>query len=147
MTDVHEPETRSYNMSQIRGKDTKPELMVRKYLHSQGFRFRLHDTSLPGKPDVVMKKYKSVVFVHGCFWHGHEGCKYFTIPATRTDWWSAKIERNSQKDSESIEELQKLGWTVYVIWECELKPKNRKVTLESLSTNFKDQKLTLKLGK
>lgn len=147
MTDVHEPEIRSYNMSQIRGKDTKPEFLVRKYLHSQGFRFRLHDKSLPGKPDIVMKKYTSVVFVHGCFWHGHEGCKYFTIPATRTDWWSAKIERNRRKDTESIEGLQKLGWTVYVIWECELKPKKRNVTLESLSTFLKNQEITLKLGK
>jgi len=124
-------------MSQIRAKDTKPEMMVRRYLHAHGFRFRLHYQSLPGKPDVVLKKYKSVVFIHGCFWHGHEGCNYFKIPATRSDWWSAKIERNSQKDSDSTKQLKKLGWTVYVVWECELKPKKRELTLQTLAWNLK----------
>jgi DNA mismatch endonuclease, patch repair protein len=80
MADVHEPKVRSYNMSQIKGKDTKPEIMVRKYLHSKGFRYRLQDKKLPGKPDIVLKKYKTVIFVHGCFWHGHENCRYFVIP-------------------------------------------------------------------
>jgi DNA mismatch endonuclease (patch repair protein) len=139
MTDVHEPDIRSYNMSQIHGKDTKPELMVRKHLHSQGFRFRLHDAKLPGKPDVLLKKYDSIIFIHGCFWHGHEGCRYFKIPGTRAEWWSAKIERNIQRDKDSVKKLQELGWTVFVIWECDLKPKQRSNTLETLTLNLKDQ--------
>ena len=91
MTDVHEPEIRSYNMSRIRDKNTKPELIVRKFLFSKGFRYRLHDPTLPGKPDIVLAKRKTLVFIHGCFWHGHEGCRYFVIPDTRRDWWIEKI--------------------------------------------------------
>jgi DNA mismatch endonuclease (patch repair protein) len=87
MPDVHTPEQRSHNMSRIRSKDTKPEMLVRKFLFSLGFRYRLHTKKLPGKPDVVLPKYKTVIFIHGCFWHGHEGCRYFVIPKTRTDWW------------------------------------------------------------
>ena len=101
MADVHEPEVRSYNMSQIRGKDTKPEIMVRKFLHSNCFRFRLHGKYLPGKPDLVLKKYNTVIFVHGCFWHAHEGCKYFVIPKTRTEWWKNKIYGNRAKDEDT----------------------------------------------
>ena len=101
MTDVHEPEVRSYNMSRIRSKDTKPELIVRKFLFSKGYRYRLNVKSLPGKPDIVLPKYKTVIFVHGCFWHGHEGCKYFVVPKTRTKWWLEKINRNKQKEKEN----------------------------------------------
>ena len=121
MADVHEPAVRSYNMSRIRSKDTKPEMIVRRFLHSQGFRYKLHDKSLPGKPDIVLPKYKTVIFVHGCFWHGHEGCKYFTIPKTRTEWWTAKIQRNREVDKIAFEELLKLNWSPIILWECQLK--------------------------
>jgi len=132
MADVHEPEVRSYNMSQIKGKDTKPELLVRKYLHSKGFRFRLHDNRLQGKPDVVLRKYHTLIFIHGCFWHGHEGCKYFVVPKTRTSWWLHKINRNKEKDFESYTALQKEGWKIITIWECELKKDKKEKTLERL---------------
>ena len=93
-------------MSQIRSKNTKPELVVRKYLFAQGFRYRLHRKDLPGKPDIVLPKYNTVIFVHGCFWHGHENCKYFVVPKTKTEWWLNKIGRNKQLDLESIEKLK-----------------------------------------
>ncbi len=132
MADVHEPEVRSYNMSQIKGKDTKPEILVRKFLHANGCRYRLHDKKLPGKPDIVLKKHNTVVFIHGCFWHGHKGFKYFVVPKTRTQWWLDKITRNKEKDRESIEILQKEGWRIITIWECELKKGKRENTLEKL---------------
>lgn len=132
MADVHDPETRSYNMSRIRGKDTKPEMVVRKFLHSKGFRYKLHDKSLPGKPDIVLPKYRTVIFVHGCFWHGHEGCKYFVIPKTRTEWWLEKIGRTNAQDIDHQKELEKLGWKVYVIWECELKRNIKKNALMNI---------------
>jgi len=132
MSDVHEPETRSYNMSQISGKDTKPEMMVRKFLHGNGFRYRLHAKDLPGKPDLVLPKYNSVIFVHGCFWHAHEGCKYFKIPKTRTVWWKEKLYGNKERDERHIQELKEMGWNVIVVWECELKPDKKVKTLISL---------------
>lgn len=98
MSDVHSPATRSYNMSQIKGKNTKPELLVRQYLHSRGLRYRLHDKSLPGKPDLVLPKHRTVVFVHGCFWHQHQGCRYFVVPKTRTEFWLNKIGKNVVND-------------------------------------------------
>lgn len=106
MADVHSKKTRSYNMSQIKGKNTKPEILVRKHLHSKGFRYRLHDKSLPGKPDIVLKKYKTVIFVNGCFWHGHEGCKYFILPKTRTEWWKDKIFKTKERDKSKIDQLE-----------------------------------------
>ncbi len=108
-------------MSRIRSKDSKPEMIVRRFLHRHGFRFRLHVKNLPGKPDLVLKKYKTVIFVHGCFWHGHEGCKYFVVPKTRTEWWLKKIERNKTNDEKNISLLSLQGWNVIQIWECELK--------------------------
>ncbi len=132
MADVHEPEVRSYNMSRIKAKDTKPELLVRKFIHSHGFRYRLHVKKLPGKPDIVLKKFHSVIFIHGCFWHGHEGCKYFVVPKTRTKWWLDKINRNQKKDKESYTVLLNEGWKVITIWECELKTDKRDITLENL---------------
>lgn len=138
MTDVHEPEVRSYNMSQIKGKDTKPEIMVRKFLHSNGFRYRLQDKKLPGKPDIVLKKYKTVIFIHGCFWHGHEHCKYFVIPKTRTKWWIDKINRNKLNDKENTVLLKNHGWKIITIWECELKPANRHKTLNLLIQRFSE---------
>ena len=132
MPDVHDKETRSYNMSRIRSKDTKPEMLVRKFLFKAGLRYKLHDKSLPGKPDLVFPKYKTVLFIHGCFWHGHEGCKYFVVPKTRTEWWLEKIGKNVEKDNRSILELHLLGWSVLIVWECELRPDKRKKTLTDL---------------
>ncbi|MEI9917364.1 MAG: very short patch repair endonuclease [Bacteroidota bacterium] len=123
MADVHKPEVRSYNMSRIRSKNTKPEMIVRKYLHARGYRFRLHVKDLPGKPDIVLKKYRTAIFIHGCFWHGHEGCKYFVVPKTRTDWWMKKIARNRSNDQQAKEDLVRLNWRVMELWECEIKNK------------------------
>lgn len=136
MVDVHDKKTRSYNMSRIQGKDTKPELLVRKYLHSKGLRFRLHDKKLPGKPDIVLPRYKTVIQVHGCFWHKHEGCKFFTVPKTRTEWWLSKIDKTSIKDEENILKLKKLGWNTIVIWSCELKSNKINTTLNRLFENI-----------
>ncbi|WP_028376696.1 very short patch repair endonuclease [Leeuwenhoekiella sp. MAR_2009_132] len=132
MADVHDKKTRSYNMSQIKGSDTKSEMIVRKYLHGKGLRFRLHDKFLPGKPDLVFKKYKTVVFINGCFWHGHEDCKYFTILKTRTDWWKDKIFKTKERNQLIVEKLEATGWKVIVVWECKLKSKNQSKSLEKL---------------
>jgi DNA mismatch endonuclease (patch repair protein) len=107
-------------MSQIKGKHTKPELLVRKFLHANGFRFRLHVKDLPGKPDIVLPKYKTVILVHGCFWHGHQNCVIYRPPRTNAEWWQAKIDRNNAKDKQNILDLTALGYKVIVIWECEL---------------------------
>lgn len=131
MTDVHEPEVRSYNMSRIRGKDTKPEMIVRKFLFKNGFRYRLYDKKLPGKPDIVLSKYKTVIFIHGCFWHGHEGCKYYVIPKTRTAWWVNKIQNNKDRDILKSKELRKKGWNVIGLFECEITKGVSDNTLES----------------
>ena len=124
MADVHTKAQRSYNMSRIRSTNTKPEMLVRKFLHAQGFRYRLHDKKLPGKPDIVLPKYKTVIFVHGCFWHGHEGCKYYVVPKTKTEWWLNKINTNKANDRRSVDVLKKEGWKVIEIWECDLKKAN-----------------------
>ena len=121
MADVHSKETRSYNMSRIRSKDTRPELLVRRCLHKNGFRYRLHVKALPGKPDIVLPKYKAVIFIHGCFWHGHEGCKYYVVPKTRTEWWLNKIGNNINNDNNAETLLKAAGWNVIKVWECELK--------------------------
>jgi DNA mismatch endonuclease, patch repair protein len=138
MTDVHSKETRSFNMSRIKGKDTKPEMMVRKFLFANGIRYRLHDKKLPGKPDLVFPKYRKVVFVHGCFWHGHEGCKYFVVPKTRTEWWLNKINANKNKDAESLCALREQDWEVIMVWECELKGYRKDLKLNTLLTEFKN---------
>jgi DNA mismatch endonuclease (patch repair protein) len=130
--DVHEPEVRSYNMSQIRSKDTKPEMVVRKFLHANGFRYRLHVKNLPGKPDIVLPKYKTVIFIHGCFWHGHKGCKYFVVPKTRTQWWLTKIVSNRNNDRRNAKRLRLEQWKVITIFECELKAAKRDKTLTDL---------------
>ena len=106
-------------MSRIRSKDTKPELIVRSFLHKKGFRFRLCDKKLPGKPDIVLPKYRTVIFVHGCFWHGHKNCKYFVLPKTRTQWWLKKINGNIENDKRKIKALSKLGWKVLQVYACE----------------------------
>lgn len=132
MTDVHNKKTRSYNMSRIKGKNTKPEMLVRKFLHENGFRYRLNFSKLPGKPDIVLPKYKTVIFINGCFWHGHKGCKFFVIPKTRTKWWTEKINGTIKRDEIKIKELEIIGWVVKTLWECELKPDIRAKTLEDL---------------
>jgi DNA mismatch endonuclease Vsr len=132
MADVHSKEVRSYNMSRIKGKNTKPEMLVRRFLHSHGFRYKLHDKSLPGKPDIVLPKYKTVIFVHGCFWHGHQGCKYFVVPKTRTNWWLNKINGNIANDTKAIKALKKEGWKIIHLWECNLKARRVNQSLTSL---------------
>lgn len=131
--DVHDKETRSYNMSRIKGKDTKPEEIVRKYLFSKGFRYRKNDKRLPGTPDIVFPKYKTAIFVNGCFWHGHKDCRYFVIPKTNTEFWLNKINANIERDRRKHNELKELGWKVIVVWECELKPAIIGKTLENLT--------------
>ncbi|MBS1655772.1 MAG: DNA mismatch endonuclease Vsr [Bacteroidetes bacterium] len=145
MADVHDKQTRSYNMSQIKATDTKPELLVRKFLHAHGFRFRLHGCltpgpspgragrkRLPGKPDIVLPKYKTVIFIHGCFWHGHTNCKYYKVPQTRTEWWLNKIEHNKANDAKAVKALRKDGWRVITVWECRLKKNKITATLGRL---------------
>jgi DNA mismatch endonuclease (patch repair protein) len=133
---VHSKETRSYNMSRIKGKNTKPEMLVRKFLHAHGYRYRLHDKKLPGKPDIVLPKYKTVIFVHGCFWHGHKDCRYFVVPKTRTDWWLNKINSNITNDAKAARALKKEGWKIINLWECDLKPAKIKKTLSKLIKYF-----------
>ena len=120
MIDVVDVATRSRMMAGIRGKDTKPELTVRRYLHRQGFRFRLNDRHLPGAPDLVLPKYRTVVFVHGCFWHQHDGCKYATKPKSNAQFWLDKLIANVKRDANAIAALKADGWRVIVMWECEI---------------------------
>lgn len=124
MPDVVSQETRSKMMSGIRSKDTKPELQVRKALHRKGYRYRLHDPKLPGKPDIVLPKYGAVILVNGCFWHGH-ACHLFKWPSTRKDFWRSKITRNAEKDRETSDALTAAGWRVLVVWECALRGRHR----------------------
>ena len=113
--------SRSKNMSAIKSKNTRPEIIVRKFLHSKGYRFRLHRKDLPGSPDIVLPKYKTAIFVHGCFWHRHQGCKYATNPKTRIKFWENKFNQNIKRDKENILSLRNLKWEVLVVWECQLK--------------------------
>lgn len=126
MADIKSPEARSFNMSRIRGKDTKPELIVRKYLFKNGFRYRIHNDKLPGKPDIVLPRYKTVIFVNGCFWHAHEGCKDFVWPRSNEAFWKDKIEINVARDNANYERLRSQGWNVIICWECQLKNKARR---------------------
>ncbi len=119
-------------MSRIRAKNTKPEVSVRSMLHKRGFRFRLHPKELPGKPDIILPKYHTAIFVHGCFWHGHADCKDFAPPKTRTEWWLNKINGNKKKDIDNVTQLEKLGWKVIVVWECELAPDKIGDSIESI---------------
>lgn len=130
--DVHSKEVRSYNMSQIRETKTKPEDLVAKYLFSQGFRHRRNVKSLPGSPDIVLKKYKTSIFVNGCFWHTHEGCNRFVLPDTNREFWQAKLCRNRERDFKKKVMLEQLGWEVIIIWECELKKDRIEETLKIL---------------
>ncbi|WP_071891226.1 very short patch repair endonuclease [Hymenobacter sp. PAMC 26628] len=128
-------EQRSVIMSSVRSKDTKPELLVRKYLHGLGLRYRLHNAKLPGKPDLSFPKYRTAIFVHGCFWHQH-GCGKNVTPMDNTDYWGAKLLRNISRDAEAKQALEKLGWRVLVVWECELKIAARGATLAHLTANI-----------
>jgi DNA mismatch endonuclease, patch repair protein len=136
MADVHSKATRSYNMSQIKAKNTRPEMLVRKFLHAHGYRYKLHDKTLPGKPDIVLPKYKTIIFIHGCFWHGHAKCKYYVVPKTRTDWWLNKINTNKANDEKAVKGLKKDGWKVIVIWACKIKPNLEGPTLQRLLTKL-----------
>jgi DNA mismatch endonuclease (patch repair protein) len=133
MTDTHSPATRSYNMSRIRAKDTTPELVVRKFLFSRGYRYRLHVKSIPGNPDIVLTKYNAVIFVNGCFWHGHKGCGDFVTPKSRQKYWVSKLQKNADRDRIHRKRLRALGWQVITVWECQLKKRRASKTLLKLA--------------
>jgi DNA mismatch endonuclease, patch repair protein len=121
MADIFSKQKRSLVMSAVPLKNTKPEIALRRYLHAKGLRFRNNDKRLPGSPDIVLKKYSTVIFVNGCFWHGHSHCRYARLPSTNTEFWSKKIASNKKRDSKKIRELKKAGWKVLVVWQCDLK--------------------------
>jgi DNA mismatch endonuclease (patch repair protein) len=123
MADVFTKKERSNVMSMIRSKNTKPELLVRQLLFSKGYRFRLHQKTLPGKPDIILKKYKTVIFVNGCFWHGHKNCKKSILPTSNIAFWKEKIQANMHRDKKAKQSLKKLGWSIFTVWECEIKNK------------------------
>lgn len=133
MPDTMTREQRHYCMSRIRGKDTRPEMVVRRYLHAHGFRYSLHSRRLPGCPDIVLRKYHTVIFINGCFWHGHPGCAKFSMPRSNVEFWQEKIRRNKERDAQEVGALEALGWNVIVVWECELSRHVREVTLRNLS--------------
>ncbi|MDV7491101.1 DNA mismatch endonuclease Vsr [Acinetobacter baumannii] len=135
MIDIVDTSTRSRIMASIKGRDTKPEILIRKLLHKRGFRFRLHVKELPGKPDVVLKKYKAVIFINGCFWHGHKNCHLFKLPATRTDFWEEKINKNQLNDTKTIKLLLDNDWRVCVVWECSVRgaKKDLNMVINSIS--------------
>lgn len=138
MADKHTPAQRSFNMSRIRSKNTKPEMLLRGKLFAAGFRYRLNVKNLPGKPDLVFKKYNTAIFVHGCFWHGHEHCRYFVTPKTRTEFWLDKINGNIKRDHENERKLLEARWKVITVWECELKKKRLDDTVELLVQKIKN---------
>ena len=138
MADNHSKEIRSMNMSHIRSTNSKPEEIVRKYLFSQGFRYRKNVRGLPGTPDIVLAKYKTVIFVNGCFWHKHD-CPRFVWPSSHQDYWEPKLQHNVERDKKNIEELNALGWTVIIVWECELKKKVREERLKRLCAEIKGE--------
>lgn len=132
MSDVHTKEIRSYNMSRIRSKDTKPEIIVRKFLFSKGLRYRKNDKRYLGHPDIVLPKYKTIIFVHGCFWHRHPDCQYASTPTTNTGFWEEKFQKNVERDKKIQASLIESGWNVIVVWECQLKSPVRELTLNAL---------------
>ena len=136
MPDIFSKEKRSEIMSKISGKETKPEIQVRKFLFSNGFRYRKNDKRYPGKPDIVLPKYKTVIFVHGCFWHGHD-CSAGKLPETNKKFWQEKIGKSKERDAKNIAELENLGWNIIVIWQCEIKNKELRATkLESVKSSL-----------
>ena len=132
MADIHDKKTRSFNMSRIRNKNTKPEEIVRKYLFTHGLRYRKNDKRYPGHPDIVLPKYKTVIFVHGCFWHMHDGCARATLPASNIEFWNKKLTANVERDAKEKSELEAMGWRVFIVWECQLKKATREQTLHNL---------------
>lgn len=142
MADVLTAKQRRFCMSRIKSKDTKPEIMVRKFLFSHGFRYRVNRKDLPGRPDIVLPKYKTVIFINGCFWHGHPGCKYATMPETNKEFWTKKINSNMERDISNVNELIKSGWRVITIWQCQLKSKNKDKTLSTLLSELKNERKT-----
>ena len=139
MEKVHTPdEKRIYNMSRIRGKDTSPEVLVRHYLFSRGLRFRKNVARLPGKPDIMLSKYRTVIFVNGCFWHGHKGCRFFQWPKHNAEFWKKKIRSNMERDQKNHELLAELGWQVIVVWECQLEKNVCETTLSDLVKRIKE---------
>lgn len=136
MADVHTVEQRSFNMSRIRSKDTNPELVVRRFLFSEGFRYRIHVKHLPGKPDIVLSRFKTVVLVNGCFWHGHKNCKLFVMPKSNLAYWKPKIEKTILRDRAKKKALVEEGWNVVVIWECELQRERINTTLKNMANEI-----------
>lgn len=143
MTDTMTREQRHRCMSHIRSKGTKPELKVRKWLWSHGYRYRLNVKSVPGKPDIVMRPYRTAIFVNGCFWHGHDNCENLRIPKSNTEFWTSKISRNRKRDQENYQLLQENGWRVIVIWECQLTPKNLEHTMREVELLLNENMLAL----
>jgi len=142
MSDIFSAQKRSEIMSNISGKDTKPEILVRKFLFSNGFRFRKNDKRFPGKPDIVLPKYNTIIFVHGCFWHGHTNCKKAKLPQTRREFWENKISENINRDLANYIELEKMGWRIITIWDCELNTKvKRNMIYEKLLSTLKKDNL------
>lgn len=133
--DVHDSKTRSYNMSCIKGKRTKPEEIVARYLFSQGFRYRRNVRSLSGTPDIVLKKYNTVIFVNGCFWHMHENCRYSVMPENHKEFWAEKLLKNKERDEKKKRQLEQMGWNVIVVWECQLKGEENLPALEKLKSD------------
>ena len=133
--DVHDSKTRSYNMSSIKGKRTKPEEIAARYLFSQGFRYRRNVRSLPGTPDIVLKKYNTVIFVNGCFWHMHENCRYSVMPENHKEFWAEKLLKNKERDEKKKRQLEQMGWNVIVVWECQLKGEEKLPALEQLKSD------------
>ena len=126
ISDIYSIDKRSDIMSKVRQEGTKPEILIRRFLFSHGFRYRKNDKRYPGKPDIVLPKYRTIIFVHGCFWHGHVNCKAATLPKTNTDFWKKKISENIARDQKNIETLRKEGWNVTIIWQCEIENKNKR---------------------
>lgn len=147
MADVLTPDQRHLNMTRIRGKDTGIEKQVRCQLHADGFRYRLNVKDMPGKPDVVLPKYRTAVFINGCFWHGHQGCRYFVVPQTNTEFWVNKIEGNIKRDNEKFLQLEAMGWNVIVVWECALKKSRFRETIAQLEARIRKNGLALKGAK
>lgn len=147
MTDIVDKQTRSRMMAGIKGKDTKPELVLRRALHARGFRYRLHSKNVPGRPDLVFQKHHAIIFVHGCFWHRHEGCRYTTTPSTRPEFWQAKFRANVARDETVLGMLLEEGWRVATVWECALRrPDQVNATADLLSAWLRSNELQLQIG-
>ena len=143
MPDVLTPQQRHRCMSHIRSKATKPEMVVRRWLWAHGYRYRLNVKSVPGKPDIVMRKYRTAIFVNGCFWHGHEGCKQFVLPKTNTDFWQTKIARNRERDLRNYDELMHAGWQVIVLWQCKLNKQELEPTMQQVAVTLNQNLLKI----